>query len=68
MRPDWMLNLQSFGSQAGTQSTEQHQPGQECFISLSHQEKIQLLNTALLNVNSTQSASSTIGNGAVIIC
>ena len=27
MRPDWESNLQPFGSQAGTQSTEPHQPG-----------------------------------------
>ena len=27
MCPDWGLNLQPFGSQAGTQSTEPHQPG-----------------------------------------
>ena len=25
--PDWELNQQPFGSQAGTQSTEPHQPG-----------------------------------------
>ena len=25
--PDWELNLQSFASQAGAQSTEPHQPG-----------------------------------------
>ena len=28
MCPDWEWNLQPFGSQAGTQSTEPHQPGQ----------------------------------------
>ena len=28
MYPDWELNDQPFGSQAGTQSTELHQPGQ----------------------------------------
>ena len=28
MCPDWELNRQPFGSQAGTQSTELHQPGQ----------------------------------------
>ena len=28
MCPDWELNHQPFGSQAGTQSTEPHQPGQ----------------------------------------
>ena len=27
MCPDWELNQQLFGSQAGTQSTEPHQPG-----------------------------------------
>ena len=27
MCPDWELNLQPFGSQAGAQSTEPHQPG-----------------------------------------
>ena len=27
MCPDWELNWQPFGSQAGTQSTEPHQPG-----------------------------------------
>ena len=26
MDPDWELNQQTFGSQAGTQSTEPHQP------------------------------------------
>ena len=29
MCPDWELNWWPFGSQAGTQSTEPHQPGQE---------------------------------------
>ena len=29
MCPDWESNQQPFGSQAGTQSTEPHQPGQE---------------------------------------
>ena len=28
MCPDWELNRQPFGSQASTQSTEPHQPGQ----------------------------------------
>ena len=28
MCPDWESNQQSFGSQAGAQSTEPHQPGQ----------------------------------------
>ena len=28
MCPDWESNQQSFGSQASTQSTEPHQPGQ----------------------------------------
>ena len=27
--PDWELNQRPFGSQAGTQSTEPHQPGLE---------------------------------------
>ena len=27
MCPDWESNQQPFGSQAGTQSTERHQPG-----------------------------------------
>ena len=27
MCPDWESNLQPFGSQAGAQSTEPHQPG-----------------------------------------
>ena len=27
MRPDWELNQRPFGWQAGTQSTEPHQPG-----------------------------------------
>ena len=31
MYPDWESNQQHFGSQAGTQSTEPHQAGQECF-------------------------------------
>ena len=30
--PDGELNGRPFGSQAGTQSTEPHQPGQEVFI------------------------------------
>ncbi|KAF6125283.1 hypothetical protein HJG60_009802 [Phyllostomus discolor] len=30
--PDWELNWQPFGSQASTQSTEPHQPGQSIFI------------------------------------
>ena len=30
--PDWELNWQPFGSQARTQSTEPHQPGQILFI------------------------------------
>ena len=29
MCPDWELSWQPFGSQAGTQSTEPHQPGQK---------------------------------------
>ena len=29
MCPDWELNQQPFGSQAGVQSTEAHEPGQE---------------------------------------
>ena len=29
MCPDWELNQRPFGSQASTQSTEPHQPGQE---------------------------------------
>ena len=29
MCPNWESNWQPFGSQAGTQSTEPHQPGQE---------------------------------------
>ena len=29
MCPDWESNQQPFGSQAGVQSTEPHQPGQE---------------------------------------
>ncbi|KAF6099831.1 hypothetical protein HJG60_011562 [Phyllostomus discolor] len=37
MCPDWKLNRQPFASQAGTQSTEPHQPGQDigvlfCFV------------------------------------
>ena len=32
MCPDWELNLQPFGSQAPTQSTEPHQPGQDYFF------------------------------------
>ena len=30
MCPEWELNQRPFGSQAGTQSTEPHQPGHEC--------------------------------------
>ena len=29
--PDWELNLQPFGSQPSTQSTEPHQPGLDAF-------------------------------------
>ena len=32
MCPDWELNQRPFGSQAGSQSTEPHQPGQFLFI------------------------------------
>ena len=32
MCPDWELNRWPFGSQAGTQSTEPHQPGQMYFF------------------------------------
>ena len=32
MCPDWELNRRSFGSQAGTQSTEPHQPGPKSLI------------------------------------
>ena len=32
MCPDWESNLQPFGSQAGTQSTEPHQPGESNFL------------------------------------
>ena len=32
MCPDWESNWQPFGSQAGTQSTEPHQPGPMCFF------------------------------------
>ena len=32
MCPDWELNWQPFGSQAGTQSTEAHQPGPHLFF------------------------------------
>ena len=32
MCPDWESNHRPFVSQAGTQSTEPHQPGQESFI------------------------------------
>ena len=31
MCPDWESNQQPFGSEAGTQSTEPHQPGREIF-------------------------------------
>ena len=34
MCPDWELNWRSFGSQAGTQSTEPHQPGLNFFPKL----------------------------------
>ena len=30
--PDWESNWRPFGSQAGTQSTEPHQPGQEALF------------------------------------
>ena len=33
MYPDWELNQRPFGSQAGTQSTEPHQPGSILFYS-----------------------------------
>ena len=32
MCPDWELNPRPFGSQAGTQSTEPHQPGLKVFL------------------------------------
>ena len=32
MRPDWELNRQLFGLQAGTQATELHQPGPIAFF------------------------------------
>ena len=32
MCPDWESNMQPFDSQAGTQSTEPHQPGLYVFI------------------------------------
>ena len=32
MCPDWESNRQHFGTQAGTQSTEAHQPGQACLF------------------------------------
>ena len=32
MCPDWELNWRPFDSQAGTQSTEPHQPGQFCWF------------------------------------
>ena len=32
MCPDWELNQQTFGSQAGAQSTEPHQPGLFWFL------------------------------------
>ena len=34
MCPDWELNWQSFGLQAGTQSTESHQPGVNTFLKI----------------------------------
>ena len=34
MSPDWELNQVPFGSQAGTQSTEPHQPGLDALITL----------------------------------
>ena len=33
MCPDWESNQRPFGSQAGTQSTEPHQPGLNCILS-----------------------------------
>ena len=32
MCPDWESNLRPVGSQAGTQSTEPYQPGQDIYI------------------------------------
>ena len=32
MCPDWELNWRPFGSQASTESTEPHQPGQEIIL------------------------------------
>ena len=32
MCPDWEFNQRPFGSQAGTQSTEPHQPGEICLL------------------------------------
>ena len=34
MCPDWESNWRPFGSQAGTQSTEPHQPGLYCYFIL----------------------------------
>ena len=36
MCPDWEWNQQPFGSQAGTQFTEPHQPGQHFTFSISY--------------------------------
>ena len=36
MCPDWESNQRPFGSQAGIQSTELHQPGQECTFNKEH--------------------------------
>ena len=41
--PDWELNQQHFGSQAGAQSTEPHQPGHLYFFSLVEFNNILLL-------------------------
>ena len=36
MGPDWELNSKPFGSQAGTQLTEPHQPGPNTFIFITY--------------------------------
>ena len=41
MCPDWESNLQPFGSQAGAQSTEPHQPGLNTYFSYTNIPRIE---------------------------
>ena len=51
MCPDWESNQQPFGSQAGTQSTEPHQPGQEIIFNMNKTGGVRYSNCLLLIFN-----------------